>query len=79
MVRRIKEGKVASAENPSYQDFVTALQEGPRAALKIYRGFTETQYAVLKGVMDALEPILSESIVISWKAIEAIHDYRREQ
>jgi len=79
MVRRIKAGKAASIENPSYQDLVTALQEGPRAALKIYRTFTAQQYQAIKGMMDAFEILLPDKIVIAWKAIEAVHDWRQEQ
>ena len=79
MVRRIKTGKAESLENPSYQDLVSALQEGPRAALKIYVAYTERQYQHIKGMMDALEEILPADVVISWKAIEALHDWRQEQ
>jgi len=79
MVRRIKEGKRASEENPSYQDLVTALQEGPRAALKIYVTYTERQYQRIKSLMDALETVLPPEVVASWKAIEALHDWRHEQ
>lgn len=78
MIRRIKEGKQASEMNPSYQDLVSALQEGPRAALKIYGDYTERQYQNIKGLMDALEGILPIDVVVSWKAIEALHDWREE-
>lgn len=74
MISRIKAGKAKAAENPSYQDLVTALREGPRAALKVYGDFTERQYQHIKGMMDALETILPLEIVIAWKAIEAFHD-----
>jgi len=79
MKRRIREGQAAALENPSYQDLVTALQESPRAALKIYSAYTENQYQTIKVMMDALESILPADIVISWKAIEAIHDWRHEK
>lgn len=79
MIRKIKAGQAASAENPSYQDLVTALQEGPRAALKIYTTYTERQYQQIKGLMDALETVLPIEVVTSWKAIEALHDWRHEK
>lgn len=79
MIRKIKAGKAASKENPSYQDLVTALQEGPRAALKIYATYTERQYQVVKALMDALEPLLPLEVRTSWKAIEALHDWRQEK
>jgi len=78
MVRRIKAGKAEAEENPSYQDLVSALQEGPRAALKIYVTYTERQYQRIKGLMDALEGVLPIEVVTSWKAIEALHDWRQE-
>ncbi len=74
MIARIKAGKARAAENPSFQDFITALKEGPRAALDVYKSFTEKQYQLMKKVLDALEPVLPPEIVISWKAIEAFHD-----
>jgi len=79
MSRRIKAGKAQAQENPSYQDLVSALREGPRAALKIYGDFTERQYQHMKGVMDALEPVLPPVIITSWLAIEALHDMRAER
>lgn len=77
MSRRIKEGKASAHDNPSVQDFMNALQEGVRAALVIYQGFTETQYQAVKDVMDALEAVLPIKIAIAWKAVEAIHDMRQ--
>ncbi|MBA7702120.1 hypothetical protein ES703_110877 [subsurface metagenome] len=74
MISRIKAGKAKAAENPSYQDIVSALQEGPRAALKVYGDFTERQYQHMKAMMDALEPILPLEVQIAWKTIEAFHD-----
>ncbi len=74
MISRIKAGKRRAAENPSYQDMVSALLEGPKAALSVYRKWTEKQYQAMKIIMDALEPVLPESVRISWKVIEAFHD-----
>lgn len=76
MRRRIREGKALNAENPSVQDFMNALQEGVRAALVIYQGFTPQQYQSVKAVMDALEHLLPLKLAIAWKAVEAIHDIR---
>ena len=75
MVRKIKAGIRASEENPNVQDFMTALLDSPRAALRIYASFTERQYQGIKKVMDALEPVLPENLRVSWKAVEAMHDY----
>lgn len=77
MISRIKAGKRRAQENPSYQDIVSALREGPRSALKAYKDMTERQYHHMKGVMDALEPILPLEIQIAWKTIEAFHDERK--
>lgn len=74
MISRIKAGKAKAKENPSFQDMVTALREGPRSAIEVYRNWTERQYQTMKAVMDALEPVLPIEIVISWKTLEAIHD-----
>lgn len=74
MISRIKAGKAKAAENPSIQDMVAALREGPRSALKIYRSWTERQYQHMKNVMDALEPVLPLEINIAWKTLEAMHD-----
>ena len=74
MKRRIREGKASSALNPSIQDLVSALLEGPRAALKVYGDFTERQYQNTKAVMDAVETLLPPEVVIAWKTIEAVHD-----
>lgn len=76
MSRRISQGIKATQNNPSIQDMVTALQEGVRSALVIYGKWTEAQYQAFKTVVDALEPFLPLDIVISWRAIEAIHDAR---
>ncbi len=74
MISRIKAGKARAAENPSYQDLVTALQKGPRAALKVYGDYTERQYQHIKAMMDALEPVLPIELQIAWRTIEAFHD-----
>jgi len=75
MIRKIKAGIRESEENPNVQDFMAALLDSPRAALRIYAAFTERQYQAIKKVMDALETVLPADLVISWKAIEAMHDY----
>ena len=77
MIRRIKAGKKASLENPSVQDFMTALSEGPRSALAIYKQFTEKQYQLMKRTIDAFEAVLPAEVVITWKAIEAFHDMKK--
>ena len=65
--------------NPSIQDFISALYEGPRAALRIYKDFTERQFQAMKIVLDACEELLPLEIKIAWKAVEAIHDERQEK
>lgn len=80
MISRIKAGKKASAlDNPSLQDFVSALQEGVRGALQIYGQYTERQYQHIKSMMDALDPVLPIAVIASWEAIEAIHDWEEEK
>jgi len=74
MIARIKAGKARAKNNPSVQDMVTALREGPRSALAVYKRYTEKQYQAMKKTMDALEPILPPEVTISWKVLEAIHD-----
>ena len=61
-------------ENPSIQDFVTALREAPRDAIRIYSTWTEFQYRTTKKYMDAFEVILPEGVKASWKLIEVFHD-----
>lgn len=77
MIRRIKAGKQSSKSNPSIQDFVASLSEGPRAALEVYDKMTERQYQYMKKVMDAIEPILPAEARTIWKAVEGIHDVIR--
>jgi len=74
--RRISQGLKASKDNPSYQDLIDALKEGPRSAIEVYKKYNEKQYQHIKAVMDALEPVLPTDLVISWKVLEAIHDSR---
>lgn len=75
--QRIKRGKRSSLDNPSVQDFVSALQDSPRAAIEIYRDWTEKQYQNTKKIMDALEPVLPTEVVVAWKTVEAVHDYQK--
>lgn len=77
MISRIKRGKRASQDNPSAQDFMKALSEGPRAALQIYGTWTERQYQQMKRVMDAVEPLLPIEVRSAWLAIEAYHDWKK--
>jgi len=79
MKRRIREGRAESETNPSVQDLITALQEGPRAAIRIYRSYTEKQYRRIKDFMDAMETLLPLEVRIAWKAIEAIHDMESQE
>ena len=74
MISRIKAGKRASNNNPTVQDFVSALQDAPGRAFSIYEKLRERDFNIAKQVLDALEPVLPIEIRISWKAIEAIHD-----
>ncbi len=75
MRRKIKAGIKASNGNPNVQDFMVALLDSPRAALRIYASFTERQYQHIKKVMDGLESVLPPALLVSWKAVEAMHDY----
>ncbi|MBA7703444.1 hypothetical protein ES703_112230 [subsurface metagenome] len=74
MISRIKAGKRRSENNPTVQDFISALQDSPGRAFSIYKKLRAKDFNVAKQVMDALEPVLPIEIRISWKAIEAIHD-----
>jgi DNA-binding transcriptional MocR family regulator len=74
MRKRIKDGKKRANEiNPSIQDFISALQDAPARASRIYKEFKARDYIQLKGVMDALEPFLPEKVKITWKIIDSIH------
>ncbi|MBA7554263.1 hypothetical protein ES705_46876 [subsurface metagenome] len=74
MISRIKAGKRRSSDNPTVQDFISALRDAPGRAFKIYKKLQARDFTIAKQVMDALEPELPVEIRISWKAVEAIHD-----
>ena len=74
MISRIKAGKRRSAENPTVQDFISALSDAPGRAFSIYQKLAKRDFHIAKQVMDALEPVLPVEIRVSWKAVEAIHD-----
>ena len=72
--RRIKAGLEASNHNPTLQDFITALQDSPARAYRIYTVLRKRDFIVLKQTMDALESVLPLEVRLAWKAVEAIHD-----
>ena len=72
--RRIKAGKRMAEDNPSVQEFVTALREAPRTAVRIYSKWTEFQYRQTKKYIDAFKDVLPPEIVASWELIEHFHD-----
>jgi len=74
MILRIKAGKTASDNNPTVQDFISALKDSPGRAFKAYEKLRKRDFSVAKQVMDALETVLPIEMRITWKAIEAIHD-----
>ncbi|MBA7703166.1 hypothetical protein ES703_111948 [subsurface metagenome] len=74
MISRIKAGKRRSENNPTVQDFVSALQDAPGRAFTIYQKLQKRDFTIAKQVMDALEPLLPIEVRASWKAVEAIHD-----
>jgi len=74
MISRIKAGKQASDDNPTVQDFISALKDSPGRAFKAYRLLRKRDFGIAKQVMDALEPVLPIEMRVTWKAIEAIHD-----
>ena len=74
MKRRIRKGKSTAADNPNFQDFVTALKDSPARAISIYKDFSEAQYRYSKKVLDVMEPVLPVEVRTAWKIIEAIHD-----
>ena len=78
MIARIKAGKKTSNENPTVQDFISALQDAPGRAFKIYQKMRDKDYMILKRVMDAMEPILPVEMKATWKALEAVHDTLKE-
>lgn len=74
MISRIKAGKRASKNNPTVQDFISALQDAPGRAFSIYKKMITRDFVIAKQVLDALEPVLPIEMRVTWKAIEAIHD-----
>ncbi|MBA7704972.1 hypothetical protein ES703_113795 [subsurface metagenome] len=74
MISRIKTGKKASDQNPTVQDFISALKDSPGRAFKAYQLLRKRDFSIAKQVMDALEPVLPIEMRVTWKAIEAIHD-----
>ncbi len=74
MIARIKAGKQSSEDNPTVQDFVSALKDQPGRAFKAYQKLKKRDFSIAKQVMDALEPVLPVEMRVTWKAIEAIHD-----
>ncbi len=74
MIARIKAGKKASDENPTVQDFISALQTAPGRAFQIYQKMREKDWMILKRTMDAIEELLPVEMKATWKAIEAVHD-----
>ena len=74
MISRIKAGKRSSEENPTVQDFVSALQGAPQRAIAVYKTLRKKDWIQLKRVMDAMEPIMPVEMRATWKAIEAFHD-----
>jgi len=76
MIARIKAGKKRSADNPTVQDFVSALQGAPQRAILVYKTLRAKDWIQLKRVMDAIEPIMTVEMRATWKAIEAFHDTR---
>jgi len=76
MIARIKAGKRRSENNPTVQDFITALQGAPQRAIAIYEELRSKDWIQLKQVLDAMEPIMPVEMKATWKAIEAFHDTR---
>jgi len=76
MISRIKAGKRSSPDNPTVQDFVTALQGAPQRAIAVYKTLRKKDWIQLKRIMDAMEPIMPVEMLATWKAIEAFHDTR---
>jgi len=76
MISRIKAGKSRNANNPTIQDFITALQGAPQRAIAIYEELRTRDWIQLKRVLDAMEPIMPVEMRATWKAIEAFHDTR---
>ena len=79
MIRRIRDGKASSEENPTIQDFIAALQEAPGRAIEIYEELRERDWIKLKRVLDAIEGLMSIEMLATWKAVEAFHDHRSKK
>jgi len=80
MITRIKAGKrSAEQNNPSVQDLIQAVQKGSsRGAHAVARLMTESRYQQVKGVMDAVSPMLPLKAQLAWEGVEAVHDvYKR--
>lgn len=76
MRRRIREGKALSEDNPTVQDFISALQESPGRAIEIYEELRARDWMKLKRVLDAVEVLMPVEMLATWRAIEAFHDAR---
>ena len=76
MISRMKAGKRTSENNPTVQDFISALQGAPQRAIMVYRDLRGRDWLKLKQVLDAMEPIMPVEMRATWKAIEAFHDTR---
>ena len=74
MIARIKAGKQRSVDNPTVQDFISALQGAPQRAIAIYTEMRKKDWMQLKRVMDAIEGLLNPTQLATWKAVEAVHD-----
>lgn len=79
MISRIKAGKRQSEDNPTIQDFVTALQGAPQRAIQVYEELRKRDWLKLKRVMDAVEPIMPIEMKATWKAVEAFHDHSKKR
>lgn len=77
--RRISHGLKSSDDNPTIQDFVSALQGAPAAAISAYEELRKKDWMKLKRVMDAVEPIMPIEMKATWKAVEAFHDHRKRK
>lgn len=79
MISRIKAGKKDSEDNPTIQDFVSALQGAPQRAIAVYESLRKRDWIKLKKVMDAVEPLMPIEMLATWKAVEAYHDYHQKK
>lgn len=75
--RRISASLKQDDDNPTIQDFVSALQGAPTKAIQAYEELRKRDWMKLKRVMDAMEPIMPVDMRATWKAVEAFHDYRK--